>query len=243
MSLIVEHLKQIYTSPGLAERPVLDIPNWRVEAGEQVLLRGVSGSGKTTLMNILAGLLRPTQGEVIVDGYRLFAHSEAKRDRFRAGRIGYVFQMHHLIANLSAQENVEMPLIFAGNGDFVQRRRLARAMLTRLGLAEFADHRPGQLSTGQRLRVTVARSLITHPHLLLADEPTAALDSFARDGVMELLQEICREEKAILIVASHDPVLNRRFDRIVDLEGGKLCESGAVHFAALSHPRPLDLAA
>ena len=242
MSLLVENLKHVYTSPGLTERSVLDIPSWRVEAGEQVLLRGVSGSGKTTLMNILAGLLRPTQGEVIVDNYRLFAHSDAKRDRFRAGRIGYVFQMHHLISNLSAQENVEMPLIFAGNGDYIQRRRLARALLTRLGLAEFANHRPVQLSTGQRLRVTVARSLSTRPHMILADEPTAALDPYARDGVMEMLQEICREEKAILIVASHDPVLNRRFDRIVDLEGGKLRESGSARFA-VSNLRPLDLAA
>lgn len=242
MSLIVENLTHAYTSPGLSERAVLDIPHWQVEAGEQVLLRGISGSGKTTLMNILAGLLRPTQGEVTVDGYRLFAHSEAKRDRFRAGRIGYVFQMHHLISNLSAQENVEMPLIFAGKGDYIQRRLLSRALLTRLGLAEFTQHRPGQLSTGQRLRVTVARSLITRPHLLLADEPTAALDPYARDSVMEMLQEICREEKAILIVASHDPVLNRRFDRVVDLEAGKLRESGPARFV-ISDPRHLDMAA
>lgn len=242
MSLIVENLKQVYASPGLTEQPVLDIPHWRVEAGEQVLLRGVSGSGKTTLMNILAGLLRPTKGEVIVDGYRLFAHSEAKRDRFRAGRIGYVFQMHHLISNLTAQENVEMPLLFAGIGDYIQRRTIARSLLARVGLVEFAHHRPGQLSTGQRLRVTVARSLITRPHLLLADEPTASLDPYARNGVMELLQGICQEEKAILIVASHDPILNRRFDRVVDLEDGKLRESGAVRFTAPSLHR-LDLAA
>ncbi len=243
MSLIVENLKQIYTNPGLSEQPVLDIPHWRVEAGEQVLLRGVSGSGKTTLMNILAGLLRPTQGEVVVDGYRLFAHSDAKRDRFRAGRIGYVFQMHHLISNLSAQENVEMPLIFAGNGDYLQRQRLARALLTRLGLAEFANHRPVQLSTGQRLRVTVARSLSTRPHLLLADEPTAALDPYARDGVMVLLQEICREENAILIVASHDPAVNRRFDRIVDIEDGRLIESTPTRLTGLSNWIPQELAA
>ncbi len=243
MSLLVENLKHIYTSPGLSERPVLDIPHWRVEAGEQVLLRGISGSGKTTLMNILAGLLRPTQGEVVVDGYRLFAHSEAKRDRFRAGRIGYVFQMHHLISNLSAQENVEMPLIFAGNGDFVQRQRLAHALLTRLGLAEFANHRPVQMSMGQRLRVTVARSLVTRPHLLLADEPTAALDPYARDGVMVLLQEICREENAILIVASHDPAVNRRFDRIVDIEDGRLIESTPTRLTGLSNWIPQELAA
>ncbi len=243
MSLIVENLKHVYASPGLAERSVLDIPSWRVEAGEQVLLRGISGSGKTTLLNILAGLLRPTTGEVVVDGYRLFAHSEAKRDRFRAGRIGYVFQMHHLIPTLSAQENVEMPLIFAGIGDFIQRQSKARWLLERLGLAEFANHRPIQMSTGQRLRVTVARSLVTRPHLLLADEPTAALDSYARDGVMELLQGICREEKAILIVASHDPVLNRRFDRIVDLEAGTLRESRPAKLAGLSHFTPLELAA
>ena len=98
------------------------------------------------------------------------------------------------------------------------------------------------MSTGQRLRVTVARSLSTRPHLILADEPTAALDPYARDGVMEMLQEICREEKAILIVASHDPVLNRRFDRIVDLDAGTLRESGSARFA-VSNLRPLDMAA
>lgn len=243
MSLTIENLQHSYAGPELVQRPVLDIPLWSVRPGEQVLLRGVSGSGKTTLLNILAGLLRPTRGEVVVDGYRLFAHSEANRDRFRAGRIGYVFQMHHLIGNLTAQENVEMPLVFAGQGDFAQRRQKARRLLDRLGLAEVADRRPIQMSTGQRLRVTVARSLVTRPHLLLADEPTAALDSCARDGVIQLLQEICREEGAILIVASHDPALETRFDQLVDLKASRLVEARPNPFAQLSCLTALEPAA
>lgn len=243
MSLIVESLRHSYTGPDLIQRPVVEIPHWQMEAGQQVLLRGVSGSGKTTLLNILAGLLRPSAGEVTVDGYRLFAHREADRDRFRAGRIGYVFQMHHLIGNLTAQENVEMPLLFAGQGNYIQRRKQARRLLERLGLADVADRRPIQMSTGQRLRVTVARSLVTRPHLLLADEPTAALDSCSRDRVVHLLQEVCREAGAILIVASHDPAMEERFDRIVDLQEGHLRETGPGRFTKRSYTPLLELAA
>lgn len=243
MSLLVEQLQHSYPRPELSRRPVLDIAHWQLSAGEQVLLRGVSGSGKTTLLNILAGLLRPARGEVVVDGYRLFAHSEAARDRFRAGRIGYVFQMHHLIGNLTARENVEMPLVFAGQGDYLQRRKAALHLLERLGLAEVADRRPIQMSTGQRLRVTVARSLVTRPHLLLADEPTAALDSCARDGTIHLLQEVCREREAILIVASHDPALERRFDRTVDLRESRLHETAANPFRQMTTYPALEPAA
>lgn len=221
MSLRVENLSHTYTGAGLEARTVLQIEAWALAPGDQVLLRGISGSGKTTLLNILAGLLTPTTGQVWLDGHALYAMAEAQRDRFRAQRIGYVFQVHHLLPALTALENVMMPMAFAGVAPQRCRAR-AEMLLSRLGLAEFAHHYPAQLSAGQRLRVAVARALANNPQLLLADEPTAALDHEAGQRVMDLLQETAHQNNAILLVASHDPALMERFDQMVDLHSGRL---------------------
>jgi ABC-type lipoprotein export system ATPase subunit len=231
MDLLIEQLRHTYTAPDLEARTVLDIDAWQVAAGEQVLLRGVSGSGKTTLLNILAGLLPPSAGAVWLGNHALYALRESARDRLRATTIGYVFQMHHLAPMLSTLENVEMPLVFGGALNGAQRRTRARELLAAVGLAEFDRHRPVQLSTGQRLRVAVARALAAEPALVLADEPTAALDDRTGAVVMDLLQERCRRRHATLIVASHDPALAGRFDRVVDLQGGVLHETGAAAVA------------
>ena len=221
MSLRIQNLCHTYSAPNLPDRTVLDIERWKIGDGAQILLRGVSGSGKTTLLNILAGLLTPTQGEVWLGEQSLYALGEAARDRFRTTRIGYVFQTHHLLPMLSAQENVEMPMAFAGH---TRKQRSARAqeLLAQLGLADFARNRPGQLSTGQRLRVAVARALANRPQLLLADEPTAALDPSAGTTTVDLLQDICSQENATLILCSHDPSLDSRFAEVYDLVQGHL---------------------
>jgi ABC-type lipoprotein export system ATPase subunit len=203
---------------------VLNIAEWQISAGRQVLLRGISGSGKTTLLNILAGLLPPTNGTVWLGEQSLYALRESQRDHLRATAIGYVFQMHHLAPTLSALENVEMPLIFGRRLNGAARRTRALELLADVGLAEFSRHRPVQLSTGQRLRVAVARALAAKPAVVLADEPTAALDVQASANVIALLQDSCRRSGAILIVASHDPALAARFDCVVDLHGGVLDE-------------------
>ncbi len=222
MTLLVAELSHTYHTPGLAQRPVLrDIQHWEIAPGEQVLLRGISGSGKTTLLNIIAGLLHPTQGAVYMAGQSLYALSEAARDQLRRQSIGYIFQNHYLLPMLSALENVMMPLAFAGVGPMSRRRR-AQELIEAVGLTPFAAHRPAQLSAGQRQRVGIARALANRPHLVLADEPTAALDLEAREQVMTLLQTSCQTNNASLIVSSHDPALTGRFGRIFDLQAGRL---------------------
>ncbi|MCB0209336.1 MAG: ABC transporter ATP-binding protein [Anaerolineae bacterium] len=228
MSLRVENVSHTYKSRGLEERPVLQpIAEWQVEAGEQVLLRGVSGSGKTTLLNILAGLLTPTHGEVWLNRQPLYTLKEAARDSFRSRNVGYVLQAHHLLPQLSALENITMPMIFAANDLSNRHQKQAMTLLEALGLAEFAKHRPPQLSMGQRLRVAIARALANKPALLLADEPTAALDAETGVTTMALLQKTCRQHNAALIVASHDPNLAPQFDRVIDLKFGQLHEVSA----------------
>ncbi len=222
MNVKIAALHHTYTGKGLDARNVLAISNWEAKSGEQILLRGISGSGKTTLLNILAGLLPPTSGQVWFDEQLIYTLSEAKRDQLRAQRIGYVFQIHLLVPTLTALENVEMPLVFAGRLSGSQRRRQATDLLAQVGLGDLLNHRPVQLSVGQRLRVSIARALVNQPALLLADEPTAALDSAAGATVMDLMQQRCRAAGTTLIVASHDPALNPRFDQVVTLQEGAM---------------------
>ena len=224
MVIRIENLLHTYTAPDLEARTVLNIGAWQVPPGAQVLLRGVSGSGKTTLLNILAGLLAPTTGAVWLGRHALYTLRESERDQLRATTIGYIFQMHHLAPMLSTLENVEMPLVFGRTLNAVERRTRAIELLASVGLSGFERHRPIQLSTGQRLRVAVARALAARPALVLADEPTAALDEHSGKIIMDLLQTSCRQRGATLIVASHDPLLAPRFDHIVDIQSGVLHE-------------------
>jgi ABC-type lipoprotein export system ATPase subunit len=187
------------------------IEQWCIEGGQQVLMRGVSGSGKTTLLNIMAGLLQPSSGEVYLGEQGLYQLAEAERDRFRAGQIGYAFQNHLLLPAWSALENVMLPLRFAGRFPEREWRSRATALLEQVGLGAYLDYRPRQLSTGQRLRVGIARALVNQPALVLADEPTAALDASAGEAVIRLLQGVCAESGATLILASHDPALDAYF--------------------------------
>lgn len=222
MNIQITHLQHIYRSRGLEDRTVLQIDEWQAASGEQILLRGISGSGKTTLLNVLSGMLPPTSGEVRLDEQMIYHLAEAQRDSLRARTVGYVFQVHLLVPTLSAAENVEMPLVFAGEKSAAKRREQANTLLAAVGLTDFARHRPVQLSVGQRLRVAIARALVNRPRLLLADEPTAALDSEQGTVVLDLMQRLCREQGSTLLVASHDPALEGRFDRVVTLRHGQL---------------------
>jgi putative ABC transport system ATP-binding protein len=225
MKIEVTGLHYTYPATQLEAHKVLAIDAWGIESGSHILLRGISGSGKTTLLNVLAGLLPPAAGAVQLDDTLLYALSEARRDRFRAANIGYVFQTHLLVPVLNVLENVMMPLIFAGQSRRAEQGRLAHDMLARVGLAAFARHYPKQLSTGQRLRVAVARALVSSPRLVLADEPTAALDPHNADAVMDLLHSQCRLSGATLLVASHDPAVEWRFDRVCTLAAGRLADA------------------
>lgn len=225
MHIQISGLQHTFTTPSGDAHRVLDIATWTLESGEQVLLRGVSGSGKTTLLNILAGLLKPTQGTVTFDERDLYALAEPLRDRLRARAIGYVFQQHYLLAHLTALENVILPLGFDGRAPKSDWRRLGMSMLDAVGLADFARYRPAKMSTGQRLRVAVARALVNSPALLLADEPTAALDAENSAHVLDLIQSLCSASGATLILSSHDPALESRFTRMLTLQAGHLSDT------------------
>jgi len=223
MSLRIEDLSHTY--PGAEVRQVLCIDAWALKDGDQILLRGVSGSGKTTLFNILSGLLHPTTGAVYYGDQPLYALAEAARDRYRAQHIGYIFQNHNLIGSLTALENVMMPMAFARTLAPAAQRKRAVELLAAVELSEYVQTLPKHMSAGQRLRVAVARALANNPRVLLADEPTAALDVHSGEVVMDLLQTTCDASGAILIVASHDPALISRFDQRVDLHAGQLHEA------------------
>jgi putative ABC transport system ATP-binding protein len=189
-----------------------------VRSGELLMIMGPSGNGKTTLLNCLSGLDDIDAGTVTVDGDDLFAMSDGARTRHRANCMGFVFQSFNLIPVLSARENVELPLLVTGVAP-KQAHERARDMLARVGLADRADHRPGELSGGEQQRVTVARALVAEPALVWADEPTGALDSQTAGEIVELLHEVHAAGQT-LVVVTHDEGLGRSGQRLVQVRDG-----------------------
>jgi putative ABC transport system ATP-binding protein len=223
--------EQVLTEPILTARGVVktyrtethEVPALRgidldVRPGELVMIMGPSGNGKTTLLNCLSGLDDIDAGTVTVDGDDLFAMSDGARTRHRANRMGFVFQSFNLIPVLSARENVELPLLVTGVAP-KQAHERARDMLARVGLADRADHRPGELSGGEQQRVTVARALVAEPALVWADEPTGALDSQTAGEIVELLHEVHAAGQT-LVVVTHDEGLGRSGQRLVQVRDG-----------------------
>jgi putative ABC transport system ATP-binding protein len=201
---------------------VLDGLSLDIEAGEFVALMGPSGSGKSTLLNLLGGLDRPTSGLLEVQGEDLGRLGEADLARWRAGNVGFVFQMYNLLPVLTAERNVELPLLLS-DLPAAERLRRARAALKLVGLAERARHRPGELSGGQEQRVGIARAIVTDPVLLLCDEPTGDLDRKSGDEILDLLQALNAQGKTIVMV-THDPHAAERAARLLHLEKGRLIE-------------------
>jgi putative ABC transport system ATP-binding protein len=200
--------------------PALRGASVAVAPGEIVAIMGPSGSGKSTLLHCLAGILVPESGEIIFDGCRVDQMREAERSALRRDRFGFVFQFGQLVPELSAEENVALPLLLAG----VRRAealRQARAWFGRLDLDGLERHRSGEMSGGQAQRVALARSLVTSPSVLFADEPTGSLDSLAGEGVMNLLTAAAREQGTAVVLVTHDPRVAAYADREVMVRDGK----------------------
>ncbi|MBQ5482288.1 MAG: ABC transporter ATP-binding protein [Bacteroidales bacterium] len=205
----------------------LDGIDLRIQAGAYVAIMGPSGSGKSTLMNVLGCLDVPTSGRYLLEGEDVCRLDDDRLSAFRGRTIGFVFQSFNLLPRLTSLENVALPLQYAGVG---KEERLARAgeALRLVGLEERRTHRPDALSGGQRQRVAIARALVTHPSLILADEPTGNLDSATSDGIMQLFDDIHRQGNTVILV-THDPGIARHAERIVYLRDGKIERDENLH--------------
>jgi putative ABC transport system ATP-binding protein len=228
--LQVEELTKVFGSGRTLVRAV-DNVSFQTHAGEITLIMGPSGSGKTTLLTMIGALLRPNAGRVLIAGLDVTALPQRELPRVRRQLVGFVFQTFNLLEAITARENVEVALNVAGvRGD--EARRRARELLVDAGLEERLDFHTRDLSGGEKQRVCIARALANHPPLLLADEPTANLDSHHGREVMELLRELAQKERAAVVVVSHDPRLHDIADRVLWLEDGRLVDPARTIAAA-----------
>ena len=215
MSLLLTDVRKSYVEPDGAKLPILGIRRFEIAEAEQVVLVGESGGGKTTLLNVIAGITTPDSGSVKIDGIDIATLSEPMRDRFRARKIGFVFQTFNLLNAFTALENVVLGMSFAGQGGDWKR---ARDLLDRVGLAKRMSHRPSMLSVGEQQRVAVARALANQPKLLLADEPTASVDTAHQETILTLIREACEEHRCALLMVTHSPDVASRFARVERLK-------------------------
>jgi putative ABC transport system ATP-binding protein len=222
-----------YFTRGSEQIDVLNDLSLTVEAGEFVGLMGPSGSGKTTLLNLIAGLDKPSQGEVWVGDQLVSAMSESQLTRWRTRNIGFIFQFYHLLPVLTAYENVELPLLLLPMSA-AERRRQVTIALELVGLQDRMKHRPGQLSGGQQQRVGIARAVVTDPTLIVADEPTGDLDARSAEEILDLMSELQTTLRKTIILVTHDPRAAERAQRLVRLEKGQLVEDGRA-LAGSSH--------
>ena len=225
MSALVQirSLSKVYQR-GRQRIEVLHHINLDVVQGEFVALMGPSGSGKTTLLNLIGGLDSPTEGTLAVAGERIDRLGQGALARWRATHVGFVFQFYNLLPMLSAQRNVELPLLLTKLSGS-QRRRNAGVALQLVGLADRATHKPGELSGGQQQRVAIARAIVSDPTLLVCDEPTGDLDRQSAEDVLTLLQRLNREHGKTIVMVTHDPKAAEHAGRILQLDKGTLVQS------------------
>lgn len=223
--LVVQQLSHSFLN-GTESTQVLAGIDFRVERGEIVALLGSSGSGKSTLLNLMAGLMKPTEGSILIAGRPIDKMSENELAVFRRTHIGFIFQSYELIPHLTVRENVELPLVFQGEKVKIRRER-ANALLTRVGLAGKTELFPSQLSGGQQQRVSIARSLITEPAVVFADEPTGNLDTKTEAEIIDLLIELNVNHGITFVIVTHEHEVARRTKRIIQLRDGRLVESDA----------------
>jgi putative ABC transport system ATP-binding protein len=215
--VLVEHATKRFRQGDSLVEAIKDV-SLSIEDGEFVAIMGASGSGKSTLLHVMAGLTRPDEGRIVIDGTDLSALSDAKLTYFRRREIGLVFQAFNLIPTLTAEENIALPLLTEGRDDLVGER--LGPLLDRLGLTARRRHRPDALSGGEQQRVAIARSLIADPALVLADEPTGSLDSVSGQVICRLLRELSEEQRRTIVVVTHEPSVAIWAQRMVVMKDG-----------------------
>ena len=218
--ICVNNLYKLYRIGDSSVR-ALDGVSFSIREGEFCAIVGTSGSGKSTLLNMLAGLEKPSRGEVVISGQHIEKLKEDELVRFRRENVGFIFQSFHLLGTMSALENVALPLTFRGEA---RKTRLKKAnrMLELVSLEKHKMHMPNQMSGSQQQRVGVARALVTDPKIIFADEPTGNLDSHTSEEVMRLMQKIVREQKRTLVMVTHDPHEAEYADRVLHILDGKI---------------------
>lgn len=212
---------KVYEKKGVEVQALRDI-NLEINEREYISIMAPSGAGKTTLLNIIGSLDFPTKGKVLFDGKEITQMNDNEISSFRRKYIGFVFQAYNLISDLTAWENVSLPMYYDGTKNKAKRKERAMELLERVGLKERADHYPSELSGGEEQRVAIARALVNHPRLILADEPTGNLDSKSSDEVMKLFEEIYEKEDITLIVVTHERHIAERAERIIHLLDGQI---------------------
>jgi len=218
--LRAENLTKIFRS-GTADLVVLERLTLEVEMGEMVAVVGQSGSGKSTLLHLLGALDKPSEGELYFEGRPYSRLSEAERSQLRNREFGFVWQMHYLLPEFTARENVMMPLLIRGT-EAREAGGRADLWLERVGLSERASHRAGELSGGEQQRVSLARALVGEPKVLLADEPTGNLDAATGEQTMQVMERLHRDQRMATVLVTHNPTFAQRSDRVLRLENGRL---------------------
>ncbi len=218
--LVLEQVVKTFGQAG-GQVPVLRGVDLTVEAGRMAAIVGPSGAGKTTLLSVAGGLMHPTRGSARILGRELYSLGDEDLAKLRNQSVGFVFQLHYLLPEFNAEENVMLPVLIAGETRGQARKR-AHEWLARVGLEHRRTHRPGELSGGEQQRVAIARALVNRPALLLADEPTGDLDLSTAQGIHELFLALNREEGQTVIVVTHNPALAGMADRVVTLVDGQV---------------------
>ncbi|WP_128100528.1 ABC transporter ATP-binding protein [Paenibacillus sp. DCT19] len=224
--LRVEHLSHSFRN-AQGSVPVLQDINLTIGKGKMVALLGSSGSGKSTLLNLMAGLMKPDQGKILIADQDIVRFSENRLAEFRRSHIGFIFQSYELLSNLTIRENVELPLVFMGVSPS-KRKVKALQLLEQVGLGEKVNLFPSQLSGGQQQRVSIARSLITEPSVIFADEPTGNLDTETEEEIIAILQKLNREMNTTFVIVTHEAEVAEQMQVVLTLHKGVLVEETAL---------------